>query len=142
NGRFADWQFAAFARLLDSLARRSESLTKKVSQSKILEAEKLLAAVDRLYTAARKVAADPEATVDSRVEALRLVGRGEQSPSDIDLLNSFLSPQAAPELQNAAIQALGRTRNDRVPALLIEAWRGFGPARRSQVLDLLTSRDA
>jgi putative membrane-bound dehydrogenase-like protein len=143
NGRFADWQFTAFARLLDSLARRSESLAKKVGQSKVPDADQLLAAVDRLYAAARKVAADPEATVDSRVEALRLAGRGgDQSPSGIDLLNSFLTPQVAPELQNAAVQALGRSRNDRVPALLIEAWRGFGPARRSQVLDLLTSRDA
>ncbi|MGE5191976.1 MAG: PVC-type heme-binding CxxCH protein, partial [Deltaproteobacteria bacterium] len=142
NGKFADWQFTAFARLLDSLARRNESLVKKINPAKVPDTDKILVAVDRLYTAARQLSANPGAAVEVRIAALRLLGRGrDQEKSDLDTLASFLAPQTPPELQQAAVQALGRLRNDRIPGLLLEAWRGYGPARRSQVLDLLASRD-
>jgi putative heme-binding domain-containing protein len=142
NGRFADWQFTAFARLLDSLARRNELLAKKVGQSKIPDADKILAAADRLLAAARKLAADPQAAVESRMATLRLLGRGrDRAETDIETLASFLAPQTSSELQQAAVQALGRLRSDRIPGLLLGPWRSYGPARRSQVLDLLAGRD-
>jgi putative membrane-bound dehydrogenase-like protein len=142
NGKISDWQFTAFGRLLDSLARRNESLAKKVNQAKIPDSARILAAVDRLFAAARKLAADPDATVEGRIAALQLLGRGsDQGESDMAMLASFLALQTPPALQQAAVQALGRLRNDRIPGLLLDPWRSYGPARRSQVLDLLAGRD-
>ncbi len=144
DSKFADWQFTAFTRLLDSLDRRSESLAKKVKSANIPDADTLLAGVDLLFSAARKLAADPTATVELRTAAVPLVGRGEGDPSaaDLALLATLLGPQTPPQLQAAAVQTLGQLRHDRVPRLLLENWRGFGPARRSQVLDILISRDS
>jgi putative membrane-bound dehydrogenase-like protein len=142
DGRFADWQFTVFARLLDSLARRNESLANKVKASKVSDADQLLAGVDRLFDSARNLVADAEGSLNTRVAAVRLLGRGrDQGQADLELLGSLLSPQNSAELQEAAVLALGRLRHDRIPKLLLESWKGFGPARRSQVLDLLVSRD-
>jgi putative membrane-bound dehydrogenase-like protein len=143
DDKFADWQFTAFGRLLDSLARRSESLAIKIRRLKGGDAENLIAAVDRLFTAARALVADRDAGLSARMAALPLLGRGREGlETDLELLASLLSPQAPAELQEAAVLALGRLPRDRVPELLLAHWRGYGAARRAQVLQILMSRDA
>lgn len=143
SDKFADWQFLAFGRLLDSLTRRNETLTGKIKKTKGADPENLITGIDKFFAAARTQVADDQAPIEARAAALRLLGRGrDQHETDLELLASLLPPQAPAELQEAAILALGRLPHDRVPELLLTHWRGFGPARRSQVLDILMSRDA
>jgi len=53
----------------------------------------------------------------------------------------LLVPQTPDDLQAAAITALGRLREPKVPELLLRGWAGYGPAQRNQVLDVLFRRD-
>jgi len=137
------WQLSAMGRLLDSLSRRNELLADKLKKSNVPDLDRLLAAVDRLFAVARNLVTDTAAPIEARQAAVRLLGRGRnERESDLELLGTLLPPQSPVELQTAAVEGLGRLRDDRVPGLLLGQWRGFGPARRSQVLDALLSRDA
>ena len=53
----------------------------------------------------------------------------------------LLVPQTDREVQSAAVAALGRLADPRVPELLLRGWKGYGPALRSQVLDAFISRN-
>ncbi len=143
DGAVEVWQFAALARLLDSLARRNESLFEKIKKTNDARTGELLAGVDRLFAAARKVASGDEAEIDTRRAAVRLLGRGrDQQEADLELLDRLLAPQVSAELQRESIAALGRLRQPQVPEIIVKHWRGFVPARRTQALDTLMSRDA
>ena len=143
DGKIEVWQYSALAQLLDSLARRNESLVEKIKKSTIADADELLSSVDRLFAAARKAAQDGDAAIDTRREALRLLGRGrDKQDADLQLLDGLLSPQVPAELQQAALAALGRLRKDAIPEIILEHWRSFAPGRRIQAVDVLMSRDA
>ena len=142
-GEAAVWQFAALARLVDSLARRNETLADKIKKSNVTGTEALLTGVDRIFAAARQQAADHAGDLELRTAAVRLLGRGrDQRDADLKLLGTLLTPQTPPELQEGAIAALGRLRDESIPALLIAHWRGLVATRRTQALDVLMSRDA
>ena len=137
------WKFIALARLLNSLARRSESLVDKLQAAKGADVEQLMVGVERLFETARKVAANENYKPDVRVWAVPLLGRqAARQEADFDLLGSLLTPQSPIEVQDAALRTLGGLHHSRVPGLLLDHWKGFGPSRRSQVLDILLSRDA
>lgn len=136
NGHYADWQFAALATLLDALDARNASLAKLIQQAGTD------GGVLGLFDAARATARDPQAPVARRRESLRLLGRGpDRQSEDAALLAALLVPQTPDELQTAAVAALGRLRGTDVPALLLRGWRGYGPALRGQVLEVLARRD-
>lgn len=91
---------------------------------------------------ARKLAADDNAAPKLRMAALALLGRDASQPEqDAALLTDLLSARRSPEIQSAALTAIGRFEPSRVPPLLLAGWRGYLPALRSQVLELLLSRD-
>ncbi|MBI3864601.1 MAG: HEAT repeat domain-containing protein, partial [Planctomycetia bacterium] len=143
NDQPATWQFAALARLFDSLGRRNETLADKIRKSKLPDRDALLEGVDRLIVAARRIAAEDSAEIDLRLAALRLLGRGRDNrEADLKLLQALLGPQSSPELQEAAVAALGRSRDESVPELLFAHWRALSAPRRAQALDVLLSRDA
>jgi putative membrane-bound dehydrogenase-like protein len=142
GGRPPAWKFIAFARLLDSLERRNESLLERLKRSKAPNLQKLLDAVDRLFVTARAWS-DEAYSPETRVAALPLLGRGPRDPEfDLDILAGCLGPQTPAEVQDTAVIALGHLRHERVPALFLDRWRSFGPVRRAQVLDILLARDA
>jgi putative membrane-bound dehydrogenase-like protein len=143
SGEPAIWQFAALARLVESLARRNETLADKIRKSRLPGTEQLLMGIDRIFAAARSQAANNSADLELRSAAVRLLGRGrDQRDTDLKLLGTLLTPQTPPELQEAAIAALGRLRDESIPSLVIAHWRGLVAARRTQALDALMSRDA
>ncbi len=143
SGKPAIWQFTALARLVESLARRNETLADKIRKSKVPGTEQLLTGIDRIFAAARSQAADNAAELELRTAAVRLLGRGRnQRDVDLKLLGNLLTPQTPPELQQAAIAELGRLRDESIPSLLIAHWRGLVAARRTQALDALMNRDA
>jgi putative membrane-bound dehydrogenase-like protein len=140
KGKYASWQYRALAGLLDTLDQRNESLAnlRDKGDAKLKPALQKLA---RLFTAARKVAADSEAKPAARALALRLLGRGpSKHAEDQKLLAALMSPSLPGEVQQAAALTLGQLRDKATPALLLKQWKSFPPGLRSQVLDVLLAR--
>ena len=86
---------------------------------------------------------DDSATIPQRVGAVNLLGFMAASKSDDrDLLVGLLKPRVAIEVQQAAISALARSADPRVPELLLRGWKTYSPQVRSEVLDAVQSRKA
>ncbi len=132
GGRYAAWQFSALAGLLDASERARRPLAP--------EDERQLVG---LRAAARAIARDAGAGDDVRVAAIRLLGRDEaRRDEDRELLAGLLRPQNSSRLQQAAVKALGLTRDGKVPDALLAGWKGYSPQVRGAVLDVLLSREA
>ncbi len=133
SGKYADWQLAALAGLLDALARRNTSWEK-------YEASQELA---KMFDYARRQVADEQAPEERRWLCVRLLGRGEsRRDDDIASLVALLVPQSSGTLQTAAVEALARIDSNRVPPALLEGWKSHGPALRSEILDALLGRES
>ncbi len=140
KGRYASWQFAALAGLLDALDERNTPLARlrEEGDEEVRAALKQLAG---LFDAARAVLADSRSAESDKLLAIRLLGRGlDGQEKDRGVLADLLSPQTPGGLQTAAIAALGRLRAGQVPTLLLRGWKGYAPAQRNQVLDVLFAR--
>jgi putative membrane-bound dehydrogenase-like protein len=140
KGRYAPWRFTALAGLLDTLDRRNTSLAKMQREGD----EELRASLERLgglFTAVRASLANRKAPREEQLRAVRLLGRGlDKQAEDRKTLAGLLIPQTAEDLQAAAVDALGRLRDPEVPVVLLRGWKGYGPALRSRVLDVLWQR--
>jgi putative membrane-bound dehydrogenase-like protein len=136
GGKYAAWQMAALAGVLDALERRGGSPDD-------LGDRKVRAQVARMLAKAREVAADEEAPEARRLAAVSVLGRepGKRA-EDVALLGKLLVPRNSAALQSAALAALGRVPDGRVADELLGGWKAYTPALRGQVLDLLLSRDA
>ncbi|HEV3146107.1 MAG TPA: PVC-type heme-binding CxxCH protein [Gemmataceae bacterium] len=131
DGRFTAWQMTALADWLDSLEQKNAKLAPEA-------ADKLQA----IIAAASEKAGDSKADISERALACRLLGRmSEQEKPDLDSLTALLSAQQSPEVQTAAIAALGRMKTGEAGKRLLAAWKTLGPARRSQALELLQRRE-
>jgi putative heme-binding domain-containing protein len=140
NGKHAAWQFAALGTLLDALDARGSSLAQLAKTDDGMSAA--VKDLSSLFAAARQTAADAKAAPAERAEAVRLLGRGlDHQSEDAALLAALLVPQTPDEVQAAAVAGLGRLRDAAVPELLLRGWRGYGPGRRTQVLEVLSRRD-
>jgi len=138
--RFAAWQFAALAGLLESLDRAKASLA-ELEQRGDGRLKQPLAHLADMFAAARATLADTDATEADRRTALRLLGREtSRRQADIAVLADLLVPQTPIFLQSAAVAALARLGDDSVPGLLLAGWMGYGPGIRSRVLDAVLSR--
>jgi len=70
-----------------------------------------------------------------------LLGReAKRRDEDVKLLGELLVPQNSAALQSAAVAALGRIADDRVPEALAADWNVHSPALKGQILDVLLSR--
>jgi putative membrane-bound dehydrogenase-like protein len=133
SGKYAAWQVTAVAGLLEALARRQARWEKYDASGELA----------RIFEFARHSVADRNAPEEDRLRAMRLLGWSEAARGeDIRLLVEMLSPQTAGALQAAAVAALSRTGDDRVPAALLEGWKSHGPGLRSEILDALLGREA
>jgi putative membrane-bound dehydrogenase-like protein len=135
DGKFAAWQLAAAAGILDALDRRGLAVAKLP--------EEQARAMQGMYAACRRLAADDKAAEEERIAALPLLAReAARRGDDLALLARLLAPTAPPALRSAAVARMGRINDDRVPGLLLQGWKGYVPALKEQVLDALLSRDA
>jgi putative heme-binding domain-containing protein len=135
DGRFAPWQFAALAGVLDALEGRGRSLEVLPDRAR--------AGVARMLAAARATAADRRAAEAERLAGLALLGREPaKRADDVALLGKLLGPRHPVAVQSAALAALGRIPDERVASRLLAGWKAFTPAQRPVVLDLLLGRDA
>jgi putative membrane-bound dehydrogenase-like protein len=132
GGRFASWQFSALAGLLDAAERASRPIEGEAARP-----------LDALWQAARALAEDEKASDDDRIRAVRSLGRDRaHRDEDRERLAKLLRPQLPSALQRAAITALGRTDDPKVPELLLAGWKHDSPQLRDLILDTLLSRDA
>src|SRR5262249_33061562 len=140
DDKYAPWQFAALAGLLDALDQRNTPLAKLADEGD----EGLKAAVKRLpslFDAARAAMSGKDTPRSEQLLAVRLLGRGpDHQKEDLAALTDLLTPQTPDDLQAAAVATLGRLRDPNVPEVLLKGWRGYGPGLRSQVLDVLFRR--
>jgi putative membrane-bound dehydrogenase-like protein len=141
KGKYAPWQFTTLAGLLDALDERNTPLTKLSAEGND-ELKAALKPLPKLFAAARAIVTDGKATTADKVRALRLLGRGlDRQKEDVTMLADLLVPQTADDLQAAAIAALGRLRTPQVPELLLRGWKGYAPAQRDRVLEMLFRRN-
>jgi putative heme-binding domain-containing protein len=136
EGHIAPWQMAALAGLLEALARRGQA------PAAVLDA----AAMDHLgktLARARSLAEDDRAAESERLAAVRLLALVPQhAEEDAMLLLGLVRPQNSAALQATALNSAARSAAPAVARRLLEGWRLYTPAVRSQALDLLLGRDA
>ncbi|HYE99401.1 MAG TPA: PVC-type heme-binding CxxCH protein [Planctomycetota bacterium] len=94
-----------------------------------------------LLDEARRTAADPDAPLARRVQAIGLL-RHDDVDRARDVLAPLLEARQPDAVQRAAVRALGGSGAERAGAALIDAWRSCSPAVRGDVLDLLLGRGA
>jgi putative membrane-bound dehydrogenase-like protein len=132
DGEYAAWQMTALADLLEALARRPPPRSGLLDKNADARAAQMLsAAVDLM--------ADDKAADARRIAAIRLVG-SRQGGADGPALLRLLSPRNSAAVQSAALAAWARSGAG--AADLLAGWNGYTPVLRSQVLDLVVSRDA
>ena len=137
-------QFRSLALLLDWLQRNNKSLAQLQSAAAGGGAmSDALSAADRVFASARAVAVANQASLEQRVAAVNVLGRGRSKQAeDVELLAGLLTPQSPVELQVAAVNALGRMNRANIAEKLLAGWNSHGPAVRAAVLTLVTSRPA
>jgi putative membrane-bound dehydrogenase-like protein len=134
DGRYASWQWAALAGLLDALERRRQPLDRAADES-------MRNQIAAMLRQARSTASDASANETRRSLAVTLLGRDpKQRDGDLKRLTELLTPQNSLALQSAAVAALGRIADEQVPQLLTERWTAHSPALKGQILDVLLSR--
>jgi putative heme-binding domain-containing protein len=75
--------------------------------------------------------------------AARILAACSPNPQEAqDLMRPLLGPQNPPAVQQAAIKVLGAMDSPSAADVLLEAWPGYTPLTRSQVLDLCLARPA
>jgi putative membrane-bound dehydrogenase-like protein len=135
ENRYAAWQFRATAGLLDAASREDARITAEALNDARSD-------LTKMYESARLVVNDGAAKEATRVAAMQLLGRDpERIADDADRLAKLLVPQNSSALQAAAVNAIARFGGDRAAAALLGGWRGFTPALRSQVVEVLLSRN-
>jgi putative membrane-bound dehydrogenase-like protein len=140
KGKYTGWHFATLAGLLDTLDQSNSSLA-KLREGGDKELQGVVDSLAGLFAAARAKLADKKGGGEEQTLAVRLLGRGlDQHEEDVKRLASLLVPQTPEDLQAAAVTTLGKLRDARVPELLLKGWKGYGPALRSRVVDVLLQR--
>jgi putative membrane-bound dehydrogenase-like protein len=139
NAPLKTTQVEALASWLDSLQQGNTSLTKLAAHARpALRRE--LRRLSLVFSASRKQVSNPESAIAERVTAVRLLGRGDDRPDDVNTLMDLLQPESPDQLQIAAVTALGRFADAEALTRMIGSWPNFTPKLRMQVLDVLTNR--
>jgi len=136
---YSAMQFEAIGRFLAELSPRQTSVARLSEKDD--ELSKRLGSLPELFAAARKIAADREQLPDFRAAAAGLLGQEPiRAAEDVQLLAALLAPQVPPEVQGAAVGALGRIDDPGVPQLMMNDWPAHSPQVRLAVVDRLVQR--
>jgi len=140
---FAPWQFGALGGVLEAIDRRGQSL-KQFHNDAGTDLRAELDHIEPLFSDARsrvERAVQKNDVPTELVPAMGLLGRSTmERERDFDLLGSLLQPKFPVEIQRAALASLRRGNSSRVSEILVDNWRGSGPALRSDLLDALFTR--
>jgi putative membrane-bound dehydrogenase-like protein len=137
---YADWQMAATAALLDSLDRHGGGLG-KLQDSASAPLREAIEKLGGLFNYARRLAETETAGEPERLLAVRLLGRApDAEQADTGRLARVLGAQFAAPLQQAALDRLKQINQPAVGEALLLGWKGYGPALRDEVVNVLLSR--
>jgi putative heme-binding domain-containing protein len=132
GGRYAPWQFSTLAVLLDFNDRARVPADSNPDRT-----------FASVWSAARRVVADDSTPEPERIGAVQLIGLGaRQETKDRDRLIALLRPQTSLSLQQAALAALGATKDPKLADRLLVGWKGYSPSIKNAVLDLVLTRRA
>ena len=138
--RYAAWQCAGVAGLLDALDRRNTSLSAFRNQAGT-SMQKALSSLEPVFEQARQTATDGSASEPERLMAIRLLGRGaSQQDQDVAHLGELLEPQNPGTVQKAALAGLRRGTGTNIAHALLKSWRTSGLTQRQEILNALFSR--
>jgi putative membrane-bound dehydrogenase-like protein len=128
------WQLLALAGLMDSLAKRNETLEKVVPKD-------IRSRIDTLFTYARETLSKDTAADERRTAAISLMGkRAEHRAEEIKLLGRQLRPRNSVVVQSAAVAALSQLNDKQVPNELLAEWKSHTPSLRGQIIDVVIGR--
>jgi putative membrane-bound dehydrogenase-like protein len=134
------WQFAAAGGFLDAAEAMHRNLAGYRDQAGA-DLQEAIGRIERLFARAPQTALDERAPEALRVAAMRLMGRGlNRRAEDIAAIVKLLAPQVPTALQKAALSNLSRLGDPAIAEGLLQSWRTFLPALRTDALDLLLSR--
>jgi putative membrane-bound dehydrogenase-like protein len=132
-------RFAVLAGFLEVLDEQRITLT-QLSKRRDKAFQTALERMRTIFPRARRTAVDAAAPIGTRVEALRLLCREpDLVQEDRAILVRLLAPQEQEPLQLAAAAVLGRA-DPQAPPSLLQPWKGYTPALRAHVLDILLAR--
>ena len=123
HGRIAPWQMTAMTAVITELRRRD------TTPDKVLEPD-VLGRLLSIVARARELVADDNTAVDVRAVAVGLLGQGTDE-KDFEALALLLGPKHPAELQIAAINAIGRSRDARAAERLLSGWQAYSLGSRS-----------
>lgn len=131
-------RWSLLAALGEGLQRREQSLIKLLSEQRRAD---LLTSVLQNCQQAAAAAVDGAADVSRRKQAVALVALGEAELVD-QTLPQLLTPQTVPELQQQAARVLLSTGRTTSRESVLSSWKGYAPAIRRDIVDLLLTSDA
>src|SRR5439155_15601537 len=142
SDRYAAWQMATIAALLDALERHGGGL-KELHSEAAPASRDALAKLGGLSAYARSTVESATASESDRLLAIRLLGREAVSQrEDAVRLGGVLRPQFSAPLQQAALDRLEQIDHPQVGRTLVSGWRNYGPSLRTDALNALLSRPA
>lgn len=92
-----------------------------------------------LFAKALADAGNDSLPIPARVTALRALG-GVDSAKSLPVLTQTLASNPPPEVQAAAISAVGETADPKVPGVLLDAWKSLRAEARTRAVAALVSR--
>jgi putative membrane-bound dehydrogenase-like protein len=103
--------------------------------------EELRSKLKDLFAASADEAQGTPRGFGGRGTGIRLLAFADEATA-MAALPELFSPQTPPELQQAAVKSLSTQNPARVAEALLANWRGFGPAVRRDVVDVLVQSEA
>lgn len=129
-------QFGVVAGLGDGLKRSGKSLRKAVADSSSSPSTSM---VESLLAKAQTVARDEKAPLNQRQQAIQLLGFDDLNRVK-DTLITLLDARQPNEVQLIAVRTLGSFVGLNIAQTILEPWRSYTPAVRSEAVEALLSR--
>jgi putative heme-binding domain-containing protein len=138
-----EWQIRVLAEILESFARKKESLRTELNLLESIWGE--TTPDERLrkwFAVAADVALSESKPESLRLAAIHLLGWMPKDRKNLVTLQELLAARHPPALQVAAVNRLAQMDDSALPGALVVDWTNRSPALRSRIIDLYLSREA
>ncbi|HEY8506531.1 MAG TPA: PVC-type heme-binding CxxCH protein, partial [Gemmataceae bacterium] len=135
----ARWQMAGLNGLAAGMSRRGTQLGAFLAKLPA-EHKPAVSRATELFREASRRAGESQGDVPERVEAVRLLAHAPWEIAGAALAPLPADAAAPQDVRLAAVQALSAHPRPEVPAMLLEDWRGYTPAVRTEVAQAMLQR--